>query len=678
IARDGKTAVPLLLSNRHTVQMHPDAAIDLDTSTFDCLVQQVGKSEDLKLLEQAIALYRGDFLFDFYLPDSTPFDEWANARRAAYRRLVLDMLQSLTTLQMQNKWFDRAETAVRRQLSIDPLNDIAHRQLIELLARSGRRTEALAQYDRYCRLLVDELGVEPSAATLVLHQQITSGYFDTTSTNQLRGYELGDEIGHGTFGVVYRAKQPVVARDVAIKIIGPQYTHNPHFTQRFEHEAQLVARLEHPYIVPLYDYWQDANGAYLVMRYLRGGNLEAFLTKGACEIETAVSIIDQIASALATAHKQGIIHRDIKPANILLDEEGNAYLSDFGIAKDLKGDLNLTMDGTIIGSPKYISPEQVRQEPVSPQTDIYSLGIVLYEILTGHPPFMDDSIVDLVSRHLNDPLPSVLARQPALPATIDAIIQQATAKNPTDRFPDMLAFKTAFHNAMAATTPLPQMPPPLPTHPKHNLPAQPTRFVGREQELADLQTWLMNPYSRLITIVGSGGMGKTRLALAAAARHLSAQNARYPDGVFFVPLAALQQPDEIVSKVAQSVNLPMESKTGRSPTQQLLDFLRGKQILLILDNFEHLLDGVTLLADMLSAAPKLQILATSRERLQLYEEQVFAITGLTFPQETAVSTPDTLAEYTAVQLFLDRTQRILPDYRLMKTDATHLARLCQI
>src|SRR5690349_9294426 len=152
----------------------------------------------------------------------------------------------------------------------------------------------------------------------------------------IRGYELQELIGEGGFGAIYRAYQPLLKREVAIKVILPQYANNPDFIRRFEVEAELVARLEHPNIVPLFDYWREPDSAYLVMRLLRGGSLKDTLAKGAIAPEHAATILDQIASALSLAHRNGVIHRDIKPGNILLDDEGNAYLTDFGIAKDRK------------------------------------------------------------------------------------------------------------------------------------------------------------------------------------------------------------------------------------------------------------------------------------------------------------------------------------------------------
>jgi serine/threonine protein kinase/DNA-binding XRE family transcriptional regulator len=164
------------------------------------------------------------------------------------------------------------------------------------------------------------------------------------SGRAIRGFEMAERIGTGGYGVVYRATQATVSREVAVKIILPQYANRPEFIRRFESEAQLVARLEHPHIVPLYDYWREPNVAYLIMRLLRGGSLEARLNHGPLTDETIALLMEQLCAALHAAHRAGVIHRDIKPANILLDDDGNAYLADFGIAK-ITGNNN---PGTII------------------------------------------------------------------------------------------------------------------------------------------------------------------------------------------------------------------------------------------------------------------------------------------------------------------------------------------
>jgi WD40 repeat protein len=265
------------------------------------------------------------------------------------------------------------------------------------------------------------------------------------SGRAIRGYELGERIGAGGFGAVYRAIQPLIEREVAIKIILPQYANHPDFIRRFEAEAQLVARLEHPYIVPLYDYWREPGGAYLVMRLLRGGSLRQALRDGPLPLETVAVMLEQVGAALCAAHRVGVVHRDVKPANVLLDKDGNGYLADFGIAKNLSDpDLeNLTETGAIVGSPACTSPEQIRSEPVKPQADIYCLGLLLYELLSGHKPFLGPTPVEYIMQHLSEPLPP-LDGHPAL----DAIVQRATAKASLERYPNVPSLLADFRQAV--------------------------------------------------------------------------------------------------------------------------------------------------------------------------------------------------------------------------------------
>jgi WD40 repeat protein/serine/threonine protein kinase len=264
----------------------------------------------------------------------------------------------------------------------------------------------------------------------------------------VKGYELRDRIGGGGFGEVYRAFQPLLKREVAIKIILPQHANQPEFIRRFEVEAELVARLEHPHIVPLYDYWRDPTGAYLVMRLIRGGSLEDAIEMGPLGVELTASILDQVAGALSVAHRNGVVHRDLKPANILLDEDKNAYLADFGIAKDLGAKItSQTMEGLL--TPNYAAPEQFKGEEITLRTDLYNLGLMLFEMLTGRPPF-SGALHEVIFKHISDPIPSVREFQPDLPPAIDEVLQRATAKNPDDRFQNALALAAAFKSALAS------------------------------------------------------------------------------------------------------------------------------------------------------------------------------------------------------------------------------------
>jgi WD40 repeat protein len=356
---------------------------------------------------------------------------------------------------------------------------------------------------------------------------------DDLSGGTIRGYDLIVRLGEGAYGAVFRAYQPQVQREVAIKIIQPRYASQPDFIRRFEVEAQLVAQLEHLHIVPLYDYWRDPEGAYLVMRLMKGGSLAEALDDGPLEPAAAIRLVDQITSALGAAHQQGVVHRDIKPANILLDEEGNAYLSDFGIAKKLASEAHLTQTGAMVGTPAYITPEQVQSQDIAPQTDIYSLGLVLYEILVGGHPFPDSPMGDLIAKHLHEPLPLVRDRRPELPEDVDAVIQRATAKDPAARYADVLVLAQDFRTALR---PLVVVAPEIPEQEIYNpykglrafQEADAEDFFGREAlvgqliaRLALTSTPSLPPSEggsegggRFLAVVGPSGSGKSSVVKA--------------------------------------------------------------------------------------------------------------------------------------------------------------------
>ena len=264
----------------------------------------------------------------------------------------------------------------------------------------------------------------------------------------IKTYDFGEPLGRGGFAEVYRARQHAVLREVAIKIYLPKYANSPDFIRRFESEAQVVARLEHPHIVPLYDYWREPDRAYIVMRYMRGGSLRDLMEReGVIGTDFTDTVLEQVGSALTFAHRNGVIHRDIKADNILLDEDGNAYLSDFGIAKDLGGE-PLDSDGSLVGTPAYLAPEQIRGEEAGPQSDVYAFGIMLFEMLSGSRPFADETLATLVYKHLNEPLPMIDHDALNLPPAFNAIIQRATAKLPEDRYPDAMALVREYQQTL--------------------------------------------------------------------------------------------------------------------------------------------------------------------------------------------------------------------------------------
>jgi serine/threonine protein kinase len=281
-------------------------------------------------------------------------------------------------------------------------------------------------------------------------------------------FEILSELGAGGYGAVYRAHDKSVNRDVALKVILPQHANNPDFKQRFESEARLVAQLESRQIVPLYSYWQDERGAFLVMRYLRGGSLRRIIAKqGALSLAQTLRIASDIAEALAVAHECGVVHRDLKPENILVDERGNAYLSDFGIAKRISDPGNITEADAIVGTWAYLSPEQIQSIDVSPQSDIYTFGILLYELLAGKHPFQGQPVPMMIIKHLQEPLPHLSAERPELPQQLDDIIARATAKDATERYAsalDLIADLKAVVNASnGSITPIQKAQPKKPT-----------------------------------------------------------------------------------------------------------------------------------------------------------------------------------------------------------------------
>ncbi|MCB8985823.1 MAG: AAA family ATPase [Ardenticatenaceae bacterium] len=406
-------ACPLILADNQTIQIPPEAEVNLDVRAFEQFAKQAGSSSDCDALQQGIALYRGDFLSDFFLPDNAPFAEWVDMQRRDYRRQMLRLLDRLTAWHLANATWDKAEAAARQQLAMDNLRESAHRQLMAALAGNGRRRAALSHYETLCQLLLDELGINPSLATR----------------------ELATSIRHG------------------------------------KHAAAAM-----------------------------------------------------------------------------------------------------------------------------------------------------------------------LAQGPEM-------------KTPT-------------------TAPIP-----------HNLPEQAATFMGRELDLAHLAPLLTKPHTRLITVTGPGGIGKTQLAISLGHHLLEQQKgkeAAFQAGVYFAPLTALQAAEEIPAKIAQSVNLPLERGSWRSPREQVLDFLRHKHMLLILDNFEHLLEGSALVKEMLAAAPGLKLLVTSREALRLYEEQIYPLKGLPYPRKAAISSLDSAETYLAVQLFIRCARRVLPRFLLTAQNADDIDHLCRL
>jgi len=266
----------------------------------------------------------------------------------------------------------------------------------------------------------------------------------------ISNYRLLSKIGEGGMGVVYLGEQINLNRKVAIKELNSELTSNPQFKDRFINEAKILAQLSHPNIVTVYDLISDNGRYFIVMEYVTGESVSGYITRTrtAFELNRCVNIFRHILSAFSYAHNQGIIHRDIKPSNIILQQNDVPKVLDFGIAKITNANTGMTKTGTMMGSVFYMSPEQVMGEPVDKRTDIYSLGITFFEMLTGSLPFdvNTDSEYKIQTKIVNEPLPSVRYFNPRIPVQIDSIIAKATAKKPQDRFSGCEEFYYAFEN----------------------------------------------------------------------------------------------------------------------------------------------------------------------------------------------------------------------------------------
>jgi len=265
-------------------------------------------------------------------------------------------------------------------------------------------------------------------------------------------YEVKEELGRGGMATVYRAYDPSFEREVAIKLLPREFLHDPQFRDRFKREIKTIAALEHPAIVPVYDVGEEDGVPYFVMRYMTGGSLAQQINKGIFSLQDAARIIERLASALSYAHTKGVVHRDLKPDNILFDGNGEPFISDFGVAKFSGSSGDLTGSG-IIGTPAYMSPEQAQGEKIDNRSDIYGLGVIIFQMLSGQQPYKADTPMGVVVKHITDPIPEIHKITPNLPEEADTIIKTALAKDREQRYQTALELSTAMNSAAFGTSP---------------------------------------------------------------------------------------------------------------------------------------------------------------------------------------------------------------------------------
>ncbi len=271
---------------------------------------------------------------------------------------------------------------------------------------------------------------------------------------RLGPYEIIEQIGVGGMATVFRAYQPSISRFVAVKVIHRAIAADARALERFQREARLIARLEHPHLLPVYDYDGLHEPPYIVMRYVEGGTLKDVLDRsGALPLADTLHIMRQIASALDYAHRQGVIHRDIKPSNIMIDGEGNIFLTDFGIARIAAGGEGITQTGMAVGTPGYMAPEQgMGAENVDHRADIYSLGVMFFQMVSGNLPFSAETPMGVIMKHITEPVPHITDFNPTLPDGLDAVLNKALAKSPEDRYQSANDFVEAIGQVVGSTS----------------------------------------------------------------------------------------------------------------------------------------------------------------------------------------------------------------------------------
>jgi len=340
---------------------------------------------------------------------------------------------------------------------------------------------------------------------------------------EMGDFELREEVGRGGMGVVYRAWERSLGREVAVKRLPPDLARQRNVAERFRAEAQRMARLAHPYIAKVYAVGEEAGAQFFAMEYLSGGSLEQRLQYGPLTVDEAAAIAIYVAEALDYAHQTGIVHRDIKPANIMFDGTGRVVVTDFGIAK-AADDVHLTATGTALGTPEYMAPEQARGNPIDGRADIYALGVVLYEMVCGRPPFVADTPIATAMKHLTEAPPSPRAFQPNVPEWLEAIIGKALAKDPTHRFATAGEMAAALRYVTAAqasaTTTVSTAPVTQAVQPAQPRPQETVAMPARRSSAAP---WLALAIG-LFALVGIGAIVAAGLVGSQKANHRGARN----------------------------------------------------------------------------------------------------------------------------------------------------------
>ena len=595
---------------------------------------------------------------------------------------------------------DNSINAAVRKIRLVLKDDPLHPRFLQTITSRGYR------------FIAPVVEAHPASAAVAVQPQAAGGE-EILIGKQISHYRILSELGVGGMGVVYEAEDIRLGRRVALKFLPEELVRDQRALQRFEREARLASSLNHPNICTIYEVEEHDHRPVIVMELLDGESLKERIRRRSISTGELLDFAIQASDALAAAHANGIIHRDIKPENIFVVGHSRLKILDFGVAKvctpevadDQSGEASLTLDGVILGTASYMSPEQVRGEELDARSDLFSFGIVLYEMATNQHPFAGKNPALIMNAILNAQPPAASDVSPSSPAALDAIIARTLEKDLEKRFQSAADLCSELKRlkgqrekdpaTVANTEPL------RPSHLRYlstlgqepaaiqgrfsekqaeqletrrtNLPVQRTGFVGREKEVAAAKELLLRPDVRLVTVTGPGGIGKTRLAVQVATGLVE----RFPGGAHFVPLASLSDPGLIVSVIVQTLGI--REGGSQSPIvvlkQNLQDSLRAP-MLLVLDNFEHLVQAAPTVADLLAISPHLKIMVTSREALHVYGEHEFPVPPLMLPDVRSMPSVEALSQYPAVALFAQRAVAVKPDFDLTRENAPAVIEIC--
>jgi serine/threonine-protein kinase PknK len=485
-------------------------------------------------------------------------------------------------------------------------------------------------------------------------------------------YRLDAVLGLGGMGAVYRGHDQELERDVAIKVLN-QTLWGKEDRERLVREAKVIARLKHPNIVSVYDVGEFEGSPFFVMEFVEGDSLRTIQLDSLDEI---LRMCIQVCKGLIHAHDNGIIHRDLKPENVLIDEYGTVKIVDFGIARS--DVTRFTSEGHIAGTVNYLAPEITKGEQADERADLYSLGVMLYEMSTGELPLKADSLVAVITKHLFEEAVPPREINPEIPPDLNDLITSLLNKIPDGRpssARELLQILETFDfsptgerrtdSAFRATYTAPTK--------NHNLTAQPNTFIGREEEIKQIKGLLGDPNCRLLTLVGIGGIGKTRLAVQVANESID----KFADGVWLVELAALTEAEFLPQHIASVLGVSaQEAREGRDESDVLVDYLRDKNLLLVIDNCEHLIEVCAAFVEkLMGGCPHVKLLVTSREDLRISGETIFHVTPLELPPDK-ISLKH-LETFEAIRLFVDRGAAASPGFKLTEENGTVLTKICR-